>query len=62
MRCQEGEEEVNHVPGLGTRADSNLLSSTTARFYDIKKRQNCSFLTSSSIAIKPKRSDRRESC
>ena len=32
------------------------------RFYDIKQRRNYSFLTSSSIAIKAKRSDRKESC
>ena len=31
---------------------STLLFSTTVRFCDIKQRQNCSFLTSSSIAIK----------
>ena len=49
MRCQE--EERDHVPGLGTRARSTLLFSTTARFCDIKHRRNCSFLTSSSIAI-----------
>ena len=48
MRCQE---EGDHVPGLGTRADSTLLFSTTTRFCDIKQRRNCSFLTSSSIAI-----------
>ena len=47
MRCKK----ENHVPGLGTRAGSTLLLSTTARFCDIKQRQNCSFLTSSSIAI-----------
>ena len=55
MRCQEEveqeEEEGDHVPGLGTRAGSTLLFSTTARFCDIKRRRNCSFLTSSSIAI-----------
>ena len=53
MRCQEEveEEERDHVPGLGTRAGSTLLFSTTARFCDIKQRRNCSFLTSSSIAI-----------
>ena len=62
MRCQEGEEEGDHVPGLGTRTGSTLLFSATARFYDIKRRRNCSFLTSSSIAIKAKRSNRRESC
>ena len=49
MRCQE--EEGDHVPGLGTRAGRTLLFSTTTRFCDITKRQNCSFLTSSSIAI-----------
>ena len=49
MRCQEEEEEGDHVPGLGTRAGSTLLFSTTARFCDIK--QICSLLTSSSIAI-----------
>ena len=48
MRCQEGGD---HVPGLGTRTGSTLLFSTTVRFYDIKKRRNCSFLTSSSIGI-----------
>ena len=47
MRCQEGD----HVPELGTRAGSTLLFSTTTRFRDIKQRRNCSFLTSSSIAI-----------
>ena len=47
MRCQEGD----HVPGLGTRKGSTLLFSTIARFCDIKQRRNCSFLTSSSIAI-----------
>ena len=52
MRCQEEEEEEgDHVPGLGTRAGSTLLFSTTTRFCDIKQRRNCSFLTSSSIAI-----------
>ena len=51
MRCQEEEEEGDHVPGLGTRAGSTLLFSTTARFCDIKQRRNCSFLTSISIAI-----------
>ena len=52
MRCQEEEEEGgDHVPGLGTRVGSTLLFSTTARFCDIKQRRNCSFLTSSSIAI-----------
>ena len=53
MRCQEKEEEEggDHVPGLGTRAGSTLLFSSTARFCDIKKRRNCSFLTSISIAI-----------
>ena len=54
MRCQEEEEEEeeeDHVPGLGTRAGSTLLFSTTARFCDIKQRRNCSFLTSISIAI-----------
>ena len=52
MLCQEEEdEEGDHVPGLGTRADSTLLFSTTARFCDIKQRGNCSFLTSSSITI-----------
>ena len=52
MRCQEEEEEGgDHVPGLGTRAGSILLFSTTTRFCDIKQRRNCSFLTSSSIAI-----------
>ena len=50
MRCQE-EDERDHVPGLGTRAGSTLLFSTTARFYDIKQRLDCSFLTSKSIAI-----------
>ena len=39
------------VPGLGTRAGSTLLFSTTTRFCDIKQRRNCSFLTSSSITI-----------
>ena len=48
MRCQE--EGGDHFPGLGTRAGSTLLFSTTARFCDIKQRRNCSFLTSSSIA------------
>ena len=48
MRCQE---EGDYVPGLGTRAGSTLLFSTTTRFCDIKQRRNCSFLTSSSIAI-----------
>ena len=52
MRCQEEEEEGDHVPGLGTRAGSTLLFSTTTRFCDIKQRRNCSFLTSSSIAIR----------
>ena len=55
MRCQEKEEEEevggDHVPGLGTRAGSTLLFSTTARFCDIKKRRNCSFLTSSLILL-----------
>ena len=46
MHCQG-----DHVPGLGTRAGSTLLFSTTPRFYDIKQRRNCSFLTSRSIAI-----------
>ena len=41
----------DHVPGLGTRAGSTLLFSTTARFCDIKQKRNCSFFTSSSIAI-----------
>ena len=49
MRCQE--EEGDHVPRLGTRAGSTLLFSTTTRFCDIKQGRNCSFLTSSSIAI-----------
>ena len=48
MRCQE---EGDHVPGLGTRAGRTLLFSTTTRFCVITKRRNCSFLTSSSIAI-----------
>ena len=34
MRCQG-----DHVPGLGTRAGSTLLFSTTARFCDKKKTQ-----------------------
>ena len=53
MRCQEEEEggDPPIVPGLGTRTDSTLLFSTTTRFCDIKQRRNCSFLTSSSIAI-----------
>ena len=51
MCCQEEDEEGDHVPGLGTRAGSTLLFSTTAGFCDIKQRRNCSFLTSSSIAI-----------
>ena len=52
MRCQEEEEEEgDHVPGLGTRAGSTHLFSTTTRFCDIKQRRNCSFLTSSSFAI-----------
>ena len=50
MRCQE-EEGGDHVQGLGTRAGSTLLFFTTARIWDIKQRRNCSFLTSSSIAI-----------
>ena len=53
MLCQvEKDEEGDHVPGLGTRTGSTLFFSTTTRFCDIKQRQNCSFLTSSSIAIK----------
>ena len=49
LRCQE--EDGDHVTGLGTRAGITFLFSTTARFCDIKQRRNCSFLTSSSIAI-----------
>ena len=51
MRCQEEEEEGDHVPGLSTRAGSTLMFSTTAQFCDIKQRRNCSVLTSISIAI-----------
>ena len=61
MHCQEGEEEEEEeeeeeggdppiVPGLGTRTDSTLLFSTTARFYDMKQKRNCSFFTYRSIA------------
>ena len=34
------------LSGLGTRVDSTLLFSTTARFCDIKQQRNCSFLSS----------------
>ena len=45
MRCQE--------EGSGTGyEDGQHAFSTTVRFCDIKQRRNCSFLTSSSIAIK----------
>ena len=44
MRCQEKEEEGgDHVPGLGTRAGSTLLFSTTARFCDINKDETARF-------------------
>ena len=48
---EDEEEEGDHILGLGTRAGSTHLFSTTVRFCDIKQRQNCSFLTFISIAI-----------
>ena len=42
MRCKE-EGEGDHVPGLGTRAGSTLLFSTTARFCDIKQDETAHF-------------------
>ena len=53
---QEEEGEGDHVPGLGTRAGSTLLFSTTARFCVIKQDEAAHFLTSSSIAITSLRS------
>ena len=41
LRCKE--EEGDHVSGLGTRAGSTLLFSTTARFCDIKQDETAHF-------------------
>ena len=45
MRCQEDKDDEggDHIPGLGTRAGSTLLFSTTARFCGIKQDETAHF-------------------